>query len=204
MKKGVAIIGLATLLLAVYFLFLHKSDEPAVNIPSVELQTNISRNSDAFNVPFENVLNKYFALKDALVNWDTATARNAANDLQQALSLVPYEELNTDTLIDRAKSLSGQITGEAEGLMTEVNIDGQRKSFYSLSEQLYNLVKTVHYDKQVIYHNKCPMAFNNEEDEGWWLSNTNNIVNPYMGNKHPRYKDAMMSCGSVEDSIRNF
>lgn len=204
MKKGVAIIGLATLLLAVYFLFLHKSDEPAVNVPSVKLQTNISRNSDAFNVPFENVLNKYFALKDALVNWDTATARNAANDLQQALSLVPYEELNTDTLIDRAKSLSGQITGEAEGLMTEVNIDGQRKSFYSLSEQLYNLVKTVHYDKQVIYHDKCPMAFNNEEDEGWWLSNTNNIVNPYMGNKHPRYKDAMMSCGSVEDSIKNF
>lgn len=204
MKKGVAIIGLATLLLAVYFLFLHKSDEPAVNLPSVELQTNISRNSDAFNVPFENVLNKYFALKDALVNWDTATARNAANDFQQALSLVPYEELNTDTLIDRAKSLSGQMTGEAEGLMTEVNIDGQRKSFYSLSEQLYNLVKTVHYDKQVIYHDKCPMAFNNEEDEGWWLSNTNNIVNPYMGNKHPRYKDAMMSCGSVEDSIKNF
>lgn len=205
MKKGIVIIGLATVLIAVYFLFLHKDENNSTTTAAVPAQTNVqSKNNDAFNVPFENVLTKYFALKDAFVNWDSIGAKNAAGALQQSLSAVPYEELAIDSVIAKAKKLSGQINGEAEGLMAETQIEEQRKSFYTLSEELYALIKTVHYDKQVIYHDKCPMAFNNEEDEGWWLSNTSNIVNPYMGNKHPRYHEAMLSCGSVEDSIRNF
>ena len=201
MKKGIAIIGLATLAIAIYFIFFNKSTIKVQAQTAVEAANTTSKNSDEFNIPFDKVLNNYYALKDALVNWDTATAIVAANNIQQSLSAVPFEELKEDSTIEKAKNLSGQITGEAEGFLSEKNIDGQRHSFYALSEQLYGLIKTVRYDRQVIYHDKCPMAFNNGEDEGWWFSNSNNITNPYLGNKHPKYKDAMIGCGSIEDSV---
>ena len=203
MKKGIAIIGLATVAIAVYFLFFNKAETKEETKAAPHAINAGSKNSDAFNEPFEKVLSNYYLLKDALVNWDTAAAILAANNIQQSLSAVPFEELKEDSTIEKAKNLSGQITGEAEGFLSEKNIDGQRHSFYALSEQLYSLIKTVHYDRQVIYHDKCPMAFNNEEDEGWWFSNATEITNPYFGNKHPHYKNAMVTCGSIEDSVSN-
>ena len=204
MKKGIAIIGTATLALAVYFLFFN-SDKTKDDTPAAEphVSTAASKNSDVFNTSFDSVLNNYYAIKEALVNWDTAAAIKANNDLQKSLSAVPFEELNNDSVITRAKNLSGQIAGEAEGFLAEKNIDGERHSFYALSEKLYSLIKAVHYDRQVIYHAKCPMAFNNEQDEGWWISNKNEVINPYFGTKHPRYKNAMINCGNIEDSVAN-
>ena len=69
-----------------------------------------------------------------------------------------------------------------------------------ISEGLYNLVRTVKYDRQKLYHQHCPMAFNDEE-EAWWISNSNKIENPYMGKNHPTYHAGMLGCGEVKDSI---
>jgi len=46
------------------------------------------------------------------------------------------------------------------------------------------------------------MAFNGDH-EGWWISETKKIDNPYFGRYHPKYKNAMLECGTVEDSINN-
>jgi len=67
---------------------------------------------------------------------------------------------------------------------------------------MYHLIKTAGYDKAVVYHKKCPMAFNGDK-EGWWLSRSKPIDNPYFGKFDPKYKNAMLECGSVEDSINN-
>ena len=92
------------------------------------------------------------------------------------------------------------MSAEALGISGETTLEGMRRSFYTLSENLYNLLRTVQYDQQIIYHDKCPMAFNDQE-EGYWLSNTKEIINPYLGKKHPRYASGMIGCGSVEDSL---
>jgi len=44
------------------------------------------------------------------------------------------------------------------------------------------------------------MAFN-DSDEAYWLSNSREIVNPYLGKKHPRYKAGMLACGDLTDSL---
>jgi hypothetical protein len=92
------------------------------------------------------------------------------------------------------------VSGEAVGVAGESDIAEKRKSFYTLSENLYELVRTVRYDGQVVYHQHCPMAFNDTE-EAFWLSNKNEVVNPYLGNKHPKYKSGMLHCGDVTDSL---
>jgi Cu(I)/Ag(I) efflux system membrane fusion protein len=61
-----------------------------------------------------------------------------------------------------------------------------------ISAGLFDLVRTVRYDKEKIYLLHCPMAFNNTGAD--WLSNATEIKNPYFG------KD-MLTCGEVRDSV---
>jgi len=200
MKKGLAIIGVAMALIACYFLLFTEKGEAIADEPK-QVALEQGKNSEAFNKPFNEMLNGYFALQTALVEWDTAKAANVAEALAVLAAKVPYAELKADTtILETAKSFSDNIMAEAQAIAGEADIEGQRRSFYTLSENLYNLLRTVQYDQQVIYHDKCPMAFNDSE-EAFWVSNTKEIINPYMGLKHPRYASGMIACGSVEDSI---
>ncbi len=200
MKKGLAIIGAAVAVIAVYFLLFYKKTEKKEDVPKQQPLAQ-SKNSESFNKPFNEMLNSYFDLKSALVEWDTAKASANANTLVSLSQKVPYNELKADTtIIETAKSFSDNVVAEAKGIAGENTIEGKRRSFYTLSENLYNLLRTVHYDQQVIYHDKCPMAFNDSE-EAYWISNTKKIINPYLGKKHPHYSSGMISCGSVEDSL---
>jgi len=147
------------------------------------------------------MLNTYFNLKDALVNWDTAKASAQAIALAEGTAKIPFKILQADTtLIATAQNFSDNMIAESQAIAGDSSISEKRKSFYTLSENLYNLVRVVQYDQQVLYHDKCPMAFGDDK-EGYWLSNTADIVNPYLGNKHPKYHAAMVSCGNIEDSI---
>jgi len=45
------------------------------------------------------------------------------------------------------------------------------------------------------------MAFG--EDKGAdWISNSEEIVNPYLGKNHPEYKGSMLHCGEIKDTIK--
>lgn len=199
MKKGLGIIGFAIVILAVYLVVFNKSEnEPGE--PKQQALTQ-STNSDMFNNSFSNMLNAYFDLKDAFVNWDTIKINGTAKLFQASLKAINYETLMADTtILATATDFSNNTIAETINLANAETIVLKRHFFYDISENVYNLIKTVRYDQQVIYHEKCPMAFNDKE-EAYWISDTNAIINPYLGNKHPIYKSAMLNCGSVEDSI---
>ncbi len=169
---------------------------------SVTQKIFTSKNSDSFNTAFDSVLLNYDSLRTAFINWDTMAADKYAALLQMSLISVPYEQLKDEDSASRATSIA---QNAADGLQTLINIDSisnKRRFFYTVSESIYHLIKITGYDKAVIYHKKCPMAFNGEQ-EGWWLSETKKIDNPYYGKYHPKYKNAMLGCGSIEDSINN-
>jgi hypothetical protein len=200
MKKGLILIGLTALVVAVYFIFFSKSDDAMPEAPKQQPLAQ-SKNTDAFNKPFNDMLDSYFDLKNALVDWDTAKATASALKIVELSGKIPYDEIKADTtIIQTAKSYSGSVIAEAQGVAGETSIEEKRHSFYTLSENLYNLLRTVRYDQQIIYHDMCPMAFG-DNDPAYWLSNSKEIVNPYLGNKHPKYHSGMIGCGSIEDSV---
>ena len=177
------------------------NNKPAAN-ETAATKSFTSKNSDSFNTAFDSVLINYDSLHNAFVNWDTVAADKYATILQTALISVPYEQLKDQDAATKATSIA---QNAADGLQTLITIDSiknKRRFFYTVSESIYHLVKTTGYDKAVIYHKKCPMAFNGEQ-EGWWISQTKKIDNPYFGRFDPKYKNAMLECGSVEDSINN-
>lgn len=193
-------IGIVVLGLAVYLIFFNKSTETTEEAPKLLALTQ-SKNSEAFNGPFNNALLAYYQLHDALVHWDTAKATESAKLLQASLVKVPYDSLKADSnLILTAKSFSGNINSDCIGIIGDSSISEKRKSFYELSENLYTLVQTVKYDQQKLYHMVCPMAFGDDK-EGKWISNSDSVINPYLGLKHPKYHAAMINCGSVADTL---
>lgn len=60
--------------------------------------------------------------------------------------------------------------------MGENGIENKRKSFVVVSSDVYDLVRVVHYDREKVYMQHCPMAFNNKGAD--WLSNVAEIEKP--------------------------
>jgi hypothetical protein len=161
----------------------------------------ISKNSSTFNQSFGELMTSYYALKDALVDWDTVRADQAALALQQQADSLPVKQIRADSsIVLNALNLAGSISNEVKGFIGEPTIEQKRREFNMITEELYNLIRNVQYDGQIVYHIRCPMAFN-ETEEGFWLSNTSKIANPYLGNKHPKYNNKMVGCGEIVDSL---
>ena len=70
-----------------------------------------------------------------------------------------------------------------------------------ISENLYPFLKTIKYEGPKLYWQNCPMAFG-EDKEANWISNTKEIINPYLGKNHPEYKSSMLHCGEIKDTIK--
>ncbi|MDB5229449.1 MAG: Co/Zn/Cd efflux system rane fusion protein [Chitinophagaceae bacterium] len=200
MKKGwLFILAGLVAIIALYFLVYHNSEEKS---DVAKLQAlSVNKNTGPFNQSFDSMMNAYYQLHDAFVNWDTAAVSQLSNALAAAITRLPVDQVKGDSaIVITARSLAETAAGESEAIAAEPGIEEKRRSFYTLSEGLYNLARTVKYDGGIIYHVNCPMAFNDDE-EAFWLSRENKVVNPYLGTKHPKYKNAMLNCGEVKDSI---
>jgi hypothetical protein len=180
-----------------------KSDDKQAGPEEKQLALTISKNTEAFNQSFEKLLNGYLALENALTDYDTAKANSSAKELVALSDSLKTGEIKGDTsgaIKATAENYTGTISGSCKGLMGETDLVKKKKEFQVISDALYDLIRTVKYDRQKIYHQHCPMAFNDEE-EAYWISNSNEVVNPYLGRKHPKYKESMLHCGDITDSL---
>ncbi len=152
-----------------------------------------SKNSADFNERFTSLLTSYYRLKDAFVASNDTMAATRAKALIASADHLNLKEVKADSsIVEMANQYIGSISSEAKALVAEPNLEAKRKAFQMISDNMYDLVRTVHFDKEIVYHQYCPMAFN---DAGaYWLSQSSDIKNPYFGKK-------MLTCGEVKDSI---
>lgn len=125
----------------------------------------------------ESIMKAYFDLKDALVETEQEKAAETATVLE---SVSEQEELESIRKI--AKQIS-----------MEKDIEVQRKYFSELSQNLYTIVKESGAKNVTVYKQYCPMAFDNTG--AFWLSDSEEVINPYFGDK-------MLKCGKVEETIK--
>ncbi|HZK65533.1 MAG TPA: DUF3347 domain-containing protein [Puia sp.] len=200
MKKALLLIVVLAAALAITYLLLHQSsssDKPEKK----DNPLSVSSGSAAFGRSFSDMMNGYYQLSDAFVEWDTAAIRSGANKLAVGVDSLKINQLKADSaIILTAVSLAESIKGEIAGLNGETDMEQKKREFNMITDMLYNLIRTVRYNGGVIYHMTCPMAFG-DSSEGFWLSPTREVVNPYLGKKHPKYSNKMLDCGKVNDSI---
>jgi Protein of unknown function (DUF3347) len=136
---------------------------------------------------------KYYALKNAMVAAKAADANSAAAQLATITdSLQTFLQKNNP--MATVKPFADTIFTESKAITTinDESCEKQRLAFGTLSGAMYGLLKNVDLKNAKIYHEFCPMAFN---DKGaTWLSDESEIKNPYFGKK-------MMECGEVTDSL---
>ena len=161
-----------------------------------------SKNPPAFNESFQKMLTSYYALRDAFVEYDTARVNTVSKQLAADAGSLKLDALKGDTsdvVKATAKDYTTTVQTAAGDIALQKDFNKKQRQFQTASDALYELVRTVQYDREKIYHQHCPMAFDNEG--AYWISNSHEIVNPYMGKKHPKYRSAMLECGDIPDSL---
>ncbi|HEA30931.1 MAG TPA: DUF3347 domain-containing protein [Leeuwenhoekiella sp.] len=161
----------------------NKSEEQVLEVDTLaekkEAQKHVSAERDAVieDELIASVYDQYNKIKTALVNSDPKTAKMVAVELIKSAG----PELENTGL---RESLS--VMGNTE------NIDEQRESFSAFTAVVKNMVEGK-ISSGTIYYDYCPMAFNGKG--AYWLTNEENIQNPYFGDK-------MLNCGTVDAKLQ--
>ena len=200
MKKIVWILLILILAFSVYW-FKFRGSEIAETPKIAALKA--SKHSVVFNNSLNTMMAAYFDLKVAFVEADTMRAKNAAKKFLIIADSIQLNELKKDTngILEAANMQLSDIKANAESLLKQTTITEMRQDFRMVGESIYPLLKTINYEGKTLYWQNCPMAFG-EGKEANWISNTEEIINPYMGKKDPEFKSAMLHCGEVKDSIK--
>jgi Protein of unknown function (DUF3347) len=202
MKKVFGILGILLLLFVSYIWFVYFRGGHKRPKGPKPVAMAVSKHSDAFNLSVQSLLTAYYDMAEGFVNWDTSTINRYGTTLKTALDSLKIEELKVDTtgIYETALDPLSNAKNEVSTLLTSPTIDAKRTALNNLSENLRLLLIVVKYDREKMYWQECPMAFG-EEKPGNWLSRTDAVRNPYLGTKHPEYKDGMLECGGPKDTI---
>lgn len=147
---------------------------------------------EAFSRQLSSAADKYFEISKALVESNQAKASSAAGDFLTTLTMVNMSLLE-DEAHHRWMELLGNLKESAGLIKTGSNLDDQRIHFDHLSANLIEAVEYFGLQIDRVYKMFCPMAF---DDKGaFWLSNREEILNPYFG-------DAMLRCGEIQATYR--
>jgi hypothetical protein len=124
-----------------------------------------------------SVYEHYQHIKSALVNTNAKEAQNGGEMLVSSLE---------------GANANDEVLGSARTIAGSSDINVQRTAFLELSSGVEEMVSGALASGE-IYKQYCPMAF--EGNGGAWLSSSEEIRNPYYGDK-------MLKCGSVRETIQ--
>ena len=201
MKKALLLVGVLALALGITYLLLHKTDS-ANNIPAEkDPALLVGSKTSAFNRSVAGVLAAYYELSGAFFTTDTSRISSAAKKLSVAVDSIRFDQFKADSsLILTAISVAQSIPAEIVGLQGERSLEQKKREFNMITADLYSLVRAVKYDGSLIYYMSCSTAFA-DSTEGYWLSGTSAIENPYKGKNDPNNKNGSTVCGEIKDSL---
>jgi hypothetical protein len=149
--------------------------------------------TDAKNtVSVKEILNAYLQMKNAFTE-DNSTGAASAGKILEAV----FKNFDKSALTAAQKKTYEDVEADAREHAEHIganggNIEHQREHFELLSKDIYDLVK-VFGGGQTLYKDFDPM-YNNGKG-AFWLSETREIRNPYMGK-------AMLTSGSIKEEIK--
>ncbi|RYD83312.1 MAG: DUF3347 domain-containing protein [Sphingobacteriales bacterium] len=139
----------------------------------------------------EDVYDEYEHLKDALVKNDMDMAKKAVENMKVQLDKVETTKLTAEE-ITAWNTEAKKMRDNLDKMQASTNIEEMRTYFSPLSDAMYANVKKYGLADETIYYQHCPMAFDNKGAS--WLSETEEISNPYFGDK-------MLRCGETKETI---
>lgn len=143
--------------------------------------------SQSKNSSITNLLNAYYAVKNALVAGDAAGAGKSASDLVTSIKSINPKELSAGEQ-KAFSAVQEKLLADAGALAGIKDVNKQRGTFQYLSANMIQLIKASQ-PSSPVYVAYCPMK------KASWLTSENSIKNPYYGK-------SMLSCGQITETIR--
>jgi hypothetical protein len=140
----------------------------------------------------KEIVSTYLQMKNAFTEDNSSVAATSGKKLEAA-----FINFDKSTLTAAQKKTYEDVESDAREHAEHIgtnggNIEHQREHFELLSKDIYDLVKALG-SGQVLFKDFDPM-FNNGKG-AFWLSETKEIKNPYMGK-------AMLTSGSIKEEIK--
>ena len=155
---------------------------------------------DSANNAVDSMLSAYYSFKSSLVEADSLTALSTVERLHQTANNIDFNGVADSVLRSTLLLHTDSLQTAIHAAQQTATLSGKRIQLNNITHHLYALLKMMQYHKATVFYQKCPMAFNDNQ-EGFWLSSMAEIENPYLGKKHPTYQSGMLHCGEVVDSI---
>ncbi len=142
--------------------------------------------------PIHGILTGYLQVKNALANDNGNDAADGGKVISEAMAKLDESSLSA-VQTKAYNAVADDLKENAEHINENSGkIAHQREHFEMLSQDMYDLLKS--FDKtQTLYKDFCPMA--NDKKGAFWISETKEIKNPYLGKKMP-------TCGEVKEEIK--
>lgn len=166
-----------------------------LQLKSIFISTSVITSSMAevkTSVSIKEILNAYLQMKNALAEDNSTGAANAGKKLEAA-----FKKFDKSALTAAQKTTYEDVEADAREHAEHIGANGgniahQREHFELLSKDIYDLVKAFG-DGQVLYRDFDSMY--NKGKGAYWLSETKEIKNPYMGK-------AKLTSGSIKEEIK--
>jgi len=164
-----------------------KAEAPASRIEIKEFENVDSGVKSQLN----RFLSDYFTMNQALIEDNQEGARAAAIELMATVHNFDRSKLRGDQMTFYHEQIA-KINIGLTGITKSDDIEETRLELVKVSEGMYALTKAYHPNESALYYQFCPMAKNGEGAN--WLSNTKEIINPYMGQR-------MLKCGRTKEML---
>ena len=143
-------------------------------------------------VSINEIVTTYLQIKNAFTVDNSTGAAAAGTSLENAFKTFDKNALSADQ-----KKIFEDVEEDAREHAEHIvknggNIAHQREHFEILSKDVYDLVK-IFGGGQALYKDFCPMY--NDNKGAFWLSETKEIKNPYLGK-------AMPTCGTIQEELK--
>lgn len=169
-----------------------KMEEPKMEMTTIDHSMHSNKMDEMQDPnPLSEVYDSYFAVKDALVRTDGASASTSSKTLFTEINNIKMDNLSMDVHIAWMKVFEN-LKEDAEHIADIKDIGRQRDHFISLSKNIYEVMK-ISKQETPTYYQFCPMA--NDGKGANWLSKENAIKNPYYGSQ-------MLNCGNTVETIK--
>jgi hypothetical protein len=205
MKKAILFLVLILAASLIFWKLFKSKDGENKTSDTKEVAIAVKQHSENFNKSISRIVDKYMNIKDAFVNADTAAIKLSGAEFILLLDAIDTAELKKDTSLIEATIISviNDLKSNAISMLSQHDITEMRKDFSSLTDMMFPAFFTaIKYEGPTLYIQNCPMAFNDEIPANW-ISTTEEVINPYLGKNHPKYKAGMLHCGEIVDSVKS-
>ena len=151
--------------------------------------------SAAFAQSLDGLLSTYNGVLSGFAKGDTGAIGVTGRLLLSQFDSLSFGDFKSDTIVyQTAVGKMSDTRTELKGLLGEATLASRRQELNMVSQDLYDLLRTIGYKGKTLFFTECATALGEDRPGDWisFVSDSTAVTNPYTG---------VAGCALVKDSV---